>query len=148
MALVPIISQTWDTTSVFNPTRMNTIENNIAIAATAEGTKYSNGVSVKDVLDLSTLTSKSTITGSTTTATLDISDFTWDMFNPLLAIMTTRVANNTTANLCIFINVSGTLAYKNIGDANITGISLSGNTLTVTMPTYANIVIIGNRKTV
>lgn len=109
---------------------------------------YSNDVSVKDVLDLSTLTSKSAISGGTTTATLDISDFTWDMFNPLLAIMTTRVANNTTANLCIFINVSGTLAYKNIGDANITGISLSGNTLTVTMPTYANIVIIGNRKTV
>lgn len=51
MALVPIISQTWDTTSVFNPTRMNNIENNIAIAATAEGTQYSNGVSVKDKID-------------------------------------------------------------------------------------------------
>jgi len=51
MALVPIVSQSWDTTSVFNPTRMNNIENNIAIAATAEGTKYSNGVSVKDKID-------------------------------------------------------------------------------------------------
>ena len=30
MALVPIISQTWDTNSVFNPTRMNNIEQNIA----------------------------------------------------------------------------------------------------------------------
>lgn len=51
MALVPIINQSWDTNSIFNPTRMNNIENNIAIAATAEGTEYSNGVSVKDKID-------------------------------------------------------------------------------------------------
>lgn len=51
MALVPIISQTWDTTSVFNPTRMNNIEQNLAIVSDATGVKYSNGVSVKDKID-------------------------------------------------------------------------------------------------
>ena len=51
MALVPIISQTWDTTSVFNPTRMNNIENNFAIVSKATGVEYSSGVSVKDKID-------------------------------------------------------------------------------------------------
>ena len=51
MALIPIISQTWDTTSVFNPTRMNNIEQNLAIVSDATGVKYSNGVSVKDKID-------------------------------------------------------------------------------------------------
>ena len=51
MSLVPIISQTWDTTSVFNPTRMNNIETNIATVSDASGVKYSNGVSVKDMID-------------------------------------------------------------------------------------------------
>ena len=51
MALVPIISQTWDTTSVFNPTRMNNIEQNLAIVSDATGVKYANGVSVKDKID-------------------------------------------------------------------------------------------------
>ena len=51
MALVPIISQTWDTTSVFTPTRMNNIEQNLAIVSNATGVKYSNGVSVKDAID-------------------------------------------------------------------------------------------------
>ena len=51
MALVPIISQSWDTTSVFNPTRMNNIETNIATLSNATGIKYSNGVSVKDKID-------------------------------------------------------------------------------------------------
>ncbi len=103
---------------------------------------------VEDVLDLSTLTSASAISSGTTTANVNISNFVWDSFNPLLAIMSTRVSGNTTANLCILINISGTLSYKNIGDSNITGISLNENVLTVTMPTYANIFIIGKRKTV
>lgn len=51
MALVPIVSQSWDTTSVFTPTRMNTIEQNLAIVSDATGVKYSNGVSVKDKID-------------------------------------------------------------------------------------------------
>ena len=51
MALVPIISQTWDTNSVFNPTRMNNIEQNIATVSKATGVEYSTGVSVKDKLD-------------------------------------------------------------------------------------------------
>ena len=51
MALVPIISQSWDTTSVFTPTRMNNIEQNLAIVSDATGTKYSTGVSVKDKID-------------------------------------------------------------------------------------------------
>lgn len=51
MALVPIISQTWDTTSVFTPTRMNNIEQNLAIVSKATGVEYSNGVSVKDKID-------------------------------------------------------------------------------------------------
>lgn len=51
MALVPIISQTWDTTSYVNPTRMNNIENNIAIVSKATGVEYSSGVSVKDKID-------------------------------------------------------------------------------------------------
>ena len=51
MALVPIISQSWDTTSVFTPTRMNNIEQNLAIVSNATGVKYSNGVSVKDKID-------------------------------------------------------------------------------------------------
>lgn len=55
MALVPIISQTWDTTSVFTPTRMNNIEQNLAIVSDATGVKYSNGVSVKDKIDSSKL---------------------------------------------------------------------------------------------
>lgn len=52
MALVPIISQTWDTTSVFTPTRMNNIEQNLAIVSKATGVEYSSGVSVKDMIDL------------------------------------------------------------------------------------------------
>ena len=51
MALVPIISQTWDTSSIFNPTRMNNIETNIATLSDATGIKYSSGVSVKDKID-------------------------------------------------------------------------------------------------
>ena len=51
MALVPIVSQSWDTTSVFTPTRMNNIEQNLAIVSDATGVKYSNGVSVKDKID-------------------------------------------------------------------------------------------------
>lgn len=45
--------QTWDTTSIFNPTRMNHIEDGIESASTADGTEYSSGVSVKDMLDYS-----------------------------------------------------------------------------------------------
>lgn len=51
MALVPIIQQSWDTNSYFTPTRMNNIENNIAILSNATGVKYSNDVSVKDKID-------------------------------------------------------------------------------------------------
>lgn len=43
--------QTWDTTSIFNPTRMNHIENGIESASTADGTEYSSGVSVKTQID-------------------------------------------------------------------------------------------------
>ena len=43
--------QTWDTNSIFNPTRMNHIEDGIESASTATGTEYSSGVSVKDKLD-------------------------------------------------------------------------------------------------
>ena len=56
MAVVPIISQTWDTTSVFNPTRMNNIETNIATVSNATGVKYDNNNSVKDMLDCVSLT--------------------------------------------------------------------------------------------
>ena len=51
MALIPIISQTWDASSVFNPTRMNNIETNISTLSKATGIEYSSGVSVKDKLD-------------------------------------------------------------------------------------------------
>ena len=51
MAVVPIISQSWDTTSYFNPTRMNNIETNISTLSKATGIEYSSGVSVKDKLD-------------------------------------------------------------------------------------------------
>lgn len=50
MAVVPIISQSWDTNSYFNPTRMNTIETNISTLSKATGIEYSSGVSVKDML--------------------------------------------------------------------------------------------------
>lgn len=43
--------QTWDTSSYFNPTRMNRIEQGIYDASTATGTEYSSGVSVKDKID-------------------------------------------------------------------------------------------------
>ena len=43
--------QIWDTTSYFNPTRMNHIEDGIESASTAAGTDYSAGVSVKDKID-------------------------------------------------------------------------------------------------
>lgn len=43
--------QTWDTNSIFNPTRMNHIEDGIESASTATGTEYSSGVSVKDKID-------------------------------------------------------------------------------------------------
>ena len=59
MSLVPIISQTWDTNSVFNPTRMNNIENNIAITATAIE-ELSNRVTSNlndGIVDLSSYTS-------------------------------------------------------------------------------------------
>ena len=48
MAVVPIISQSWDTTSYVNPTRMNNIETNIATVSKATGVEYSSGVSVAD----------------------------------------------------------------------------------------------------
>lgn len=51
MAVVPIISQSWDTTSYVNPTRMNNIETNIGIVSKATGIEYSSGVSVKDKID-------------------------------------------------------------------------------------------------
>lgn len=45
--------QTWDTTSIFNPTRMNHIEDGIegADTKTADDIPYSSGVSVKDKID-------------------------------------------------------------------------------------------------
>lgn len=70
MALVPIISQSWDTTSVFTPTRMNNIEQNLAIVSDATGVKYSNGVSVKDKIP-QTITKQIT-TDANGGATLDI----------------------------------------------------------------------------
>ena len=51
MAVVPIISQSWDSSSYVNPTRMNNIETNIATVSKATGVEYSSGVSVKDKLD-------------------------------------------------------------------------------------------------
>lgn len=51
MAVIPIIQQTWDTNSIFNPTRMNNIETNIGIVSNATGVKYAEGVSVKDKID-------------------------------------------------------------------------------------------------
>lgn len=51
MAVVPIISQSWDTSSYVNPTRMNNIETNIGIVSNATGVKYAEGVSVKDKID-------------------------------------------------------------------------------------------------
>lgn len=51
MAVVPIISQSWDTTSYVNPTRMNNIETNISTLSKATGIEYSSGVSVKDKID-------------------------------------------------------------------------------------------------
>ena len=51
MAVIPIIQQTWDTTSYVNPTRMNNIETNIGILSKATGIEYSTGVSVKDKID-------------------------------------------------------------------------------------------------
>lgn len=51
MAVVPIISQSWDTNSYVNPTRMNNIETNIGIVSNATGVKYAEGVSVKDKID-------------------------------------------------------------------------------------------------
>lgn len=63
MAVVPIISQSWDTTSYVNPTRMNNIETNISTLSKATGIEYSSGVSVKDKID-STL-AKSSISNGT-----------------------------------------------------------------------------------
>lgn len=51
MAVIPIISQSWDTSSYVNPTRMNNIETNIATLSNATGVKYAEGVSVKDKID-------------------------------------------------------------------------------------------------
>ena len=51
MAVVPIISQSWDTTSYVNPTRMNNIETNISTLSKATGIEFSSGVSVKDKID-------------------------------------------------------------------------------------------------
>lgn len=51
MAVVPIISQSWDTSSYVTPTRMNNIETNIATVSKATGVEYSSGVSVKDKID-------------------------------------------------------------------------------------------------
>lgn len=51
MAVIPIIQQTWDTTSYVNPTRMNNIETNLGILSKATGIEYSTGVSVKDKID-------------------------------------------------------------------------------------------------
>ena len=51
MAVIPIIQQTWDTTSYVNPTRMNNIETNLGILSKATGIEYSSGVSVKDKID-------------------------------------------------------------------------------------------------
>ena len=51
MAVVPIISQSWDTTSYVNPTRMNNIETNISTLSKATGVEYSEGVSVADKID-------------------------------------------------------------------------------------------------
>lgn len=51
MAVVPIISQSWDTNSYVNPTRMNNIETNIATLSKATGIEYSTGVSVKEKID-------------------------------------------------------------------------------------------------
>ena len=51
MAVIPIIQQTWDTTSYVNPTRMNNIETNLGILSKATGIEYSAGVSVKDKID-------------------------------------------------------------------------------------------------
>lgn len=51
MAVIPIIQQTWDTSSYVNPTRMNNIETNIGIVSKATGVEYSSGVSVKDKID-------------------------------------------------------------------------------------------------
>lgn len=51
MAVIPIIQQTWDSNSIFNPTRMNNIETNISTLSKATGIEYSSGVSVKEMLD-------------------------------------------------------------------------------------------------
>ena len=51
MAVVPIISQSWDTTSYVNPTRMNNIETNISTLSKATGIEYSSGVSIKEQID-------------------------------------------------------------------------------------------------
>ena len=81
MALVPIISQTWDTTSVFNPTRMNNIEQNLAIVSDATGVKYSNGVSVKDKIDsMATVTVTGTIVDGNKTVAYP-QGFTYDNCN-------------------------------------------------------------------
>lgn len=48
MAVVPIISQSWDTSSYVNPTRMNNIETNIGIVSKATGVEYVQGQSVQE----------------------------------------------------------------------------------------------------
>lgn len=69
MAVVPIISQSWDTTSYVNPTRMNNIETNISTLSKATGIEYSSGVSIKDKIE-----SMETATGgSCTDTTLTVS---------------------------------------------------------------------------
>ena len=57
--------QTWDTTSIFNPTRMNHIEDGIESASTATGTEYSSGVSVKDKIDTKAEIKTKTVTVTT-----------------------------------------------------------------------------------
>lgn len=76
MAVIPIIQQTWDTTSYVNPTRMNNIETNLGILSKATGIEYSTGVSVKDKIDSvdGKLTGKvlSGAIANATTKTLDV----------------------------------------------------------------------------
>lgn len=109
--------QTWDTNSVFNPTRMNHIEDGIASASTASGTEYSSGVSVADkiyegvysgVIDFGTPTATISITGeqkqigNTWTGTLPEGKY--------IAIGSVNASwGNPDFSLIIYVDVDGTL---------------------------------------
>lgn len=110
MALVPIISQTWDTTSVFTPTRMNNIEQNLAIVSNATGVKYSNGVSVKDKID--ELNSKFKVSSITSTPSTGVTNNSaiYRIAENLLIISLDVVFNNTPSsgwNNAFTFNVTG-----------------------------------------